>query len=646
MSLEELMQVDITGSTLTPEKLSKVPSAVTVFTYQQIQQMGLDNLDELVNLVPGFQSYRVTRSPIGYPISSRGRRVSNASAEILILVDGQRKNDPRTSGTAIVTPKLPLMNIERVEFIRGPGAAIYGSNAMLGVINIITRSDVNEVSVGLGSFNRRQAYFLASQKSGELTADVFMNINTDEGDNYLLPDTFSINPINTDDPRQLFDFSIKLGWQNTQLNIQHNRAMAKNFYEQNAISNGFNRRRVDISSISLKQDFSWQSISSYVHLSYSASNFSTFDQFTPAGALFATSLPASNDPLLVIGKSDGPSESRMLWHNDWQINDRSSLQFGFEWRYLNIPEMIMFNNFDFRDIANGVTPVRYYGALLPTTPIQTKSRRDITGIYAQYQHQLFDDTQLTLGIRYDHFSDIGEEVSPRLGLVQTLNKHHSLKLLYGEAFRAPSENELNLVNNPVTLGNPGLMPETVQSLDLIWLGQWTHTSFSLGLFESRYDNSIIQADAGGGTFQFTNADQKDSGGMEFEISHELSNHWLLRANYTRLNKKSDLSFREADQLMSLMLNYQREKWNANLIGTYHDERITLTGGNSNIPLMLDDYWQLNGKFIYNVTQNLQAFLQAKNLLDENYQTSTTSNKLTQGTANRGREMLAGVVWKF
>ena len=107
-----------------------------------------------MNLVPGFQSYRTSLSPISYQFSSRGRRIGNSGAEILILVDGMRLAEPRTSGGAIVTPKYPLMQVERVEFIRGPGSAVYGSNAMMGVINIVTRTGSNELALDVGSFNR------------------------------------------------------------------------------------------------------------------------------------------------------------------------------------------------------------------------------------------------------------------------------------------------------------------------------------------------------------------------------------------------------------------------------------------------------------------------------------------------------------
>ncbi len=645
MSLEELMQVEITGSTLTPESLNSVPSAVTVFSHEQIKKMGLDSLDELFNLVPGFQSYRSSRSSMSISVSSRGRRVGNASAEILLLIDGQRLNDPRTGGSTLV-PKLPLMQIERIEFIRGPGSAVYGSNAMLGVVNIITRSDASEVGVAAGSYDRAQAYLMASQKSGDFSVDLFAYFDKDNGDDYTLPNTFGSGQLETDDPRELANFNLKLKWKKTRLNIQHNQAQAENFYEQNNISNGFNERKTAISFISLKQDFDWQAVSSFVQVSYTFSRLLTSGQLTSANAAAFLSGGAGSEPVFATADFDHYNETRLQWHNDWKIKDRNSLQFGVELRYIDAPGTIVDSNYDLGDLANGNLPIAYYGGLTSNTSVQAASTRNIVGVYTQYQQQIFENTQMTMGLRYDHFSEIGGEFSPRLGFVQTLTPHHSVKFLYGEAFRAPTENELNLLNNPVLLGNMKLKAETVQTWDLIWLGQWKHTSFSLGYFENNFKNSIIQEDIGGGTSQFKNADQDPSKGFEFEVSHELNKHWLVRGSYTNFTEIPDSSLAEADQFASVMINYQRNMWNANLIATYFDQRTTLVSGNNNMPLALDDYWLVYGKLIYNFTENLQTYVQLKNLLDENYQTPNASQKLTVGTANRGREVLAGVVWAY
>jgi len=643
MSLEELLQVDITSSTLTPEKLKTVPSAVSVFTHDEIKRMGLDVLGELMNLVPGFQSYRSSGSSLETPFSSRGRRIGSTTAEILIMVDGRRFDSPRSSGSSTLGPTYPLKYIEKVEFIRGPGGAVYGSNAMMGVINITTRSNVDEVSVSYGSNDRKQIYLQSSHKYDSMTVDVFGHIESDNGETFNVQDTFSPSRINTDDPRLIADLNFKLKWENTQLNIQHNQFQVEKFYELNTISNGFNSRDGKVSSISLKHDFSWQAVKSSFWLSYNHVSAIVDSQVTEPGELALFSAPSSNDALFVSAILENYTESRVQWLNDWKINEKSSLQFGVELRQINAPESFAKNNFDLGDLANGNFPVRYYGSLVPTTPIQAKSDRNIIGFYTQYQQQLFDSTYLTLGLRYDDFSDIGSQLSPRLGLVQELNKNHSIKLLYGQAFRAPSESELNLLNNPVILGNPDLKPETVRSWDLIWIGQWSDTSFSLGYYENHFDDSIVQVDIGGNTLQYNNMEQDPTKGVELEVSHELNRHWLLRASYMHINEKPDLAFSEAEQAGSVTINYQQTKWNANLIVSYADKR-QMANGNQRISL--DSYWLLSGKLQYNFTSQLGAFIQAKNLLDDEYLTPATGSSLTEGVPNRGRELLTGISWKF
>ncbi len=649
LSLEELLQIEVTGSTLTEQNIKTVPSAVTVFTHEHIKRMGLDSLDELMNMVPGFQSYRSSPSSLNYPFSSRGRRISPTSSEILVLVDGQRLADPALGGAATTLPKYPLINIKRVEFIRGPGAAVYGSNAMMGVINIITRSDINEATISAGTNNRRKLSLLTSHIAGDVKIEFFGHIDDDDGENYQVQDTF--NPvipsrINTNDPRQSADFNLKFKWQHTQINLQHNQIKAENFYELDKISNGVNARDAQMSSISLKHDFNWQSISSWLWLGYSSSDLSTAAQLTAPGALTAISNPSSNDVLFFIADFKNVTETRLQWHNDWNINTASSLQFGFEQRYIKNPAGIAYNNFDVGDLANGNFPIRYYGTLLPTTTIRLESSRNITGLYAQYQLRLFEFTEITLGLRYDDFSDIDSQLSPRVTVVQTLNNHHSLKILYGEAFRAPSELELNTTNNPVIQGNPDLKPETVQSWDLIWVGQWSNTGFSLGYFENHFKDSIIEIATSNVSRKFENAKQDPIAGIEFELSYELNVHWLLRTSYTRFTKKPDFSFREAKQLASVMVNYQYSKWNANLITTWHDNREMSTGGNINNRITLDAYWQVFGKLSYNFNQKWQSFLQVKNLLDRDYLTPTTSSDLTEGVPNRGQEIQIGVTWQF
>jgi len=645
LSLEDLLKVKITGSTLTPKELKTVPSAVTVFTHKEIKNMGLDTLDELMNLVPGFQSYRSSQSSVHYPFSARGRRIGGAGSEILVLVDGMRMGEARNSGSAIVTPKYPLMQIERVEFIRGPGSAVYGSNAMMGVINIISRSGVDEISIRYGSLNRRGAHLLTSKHYGDVKLDLLAYAEADEGEDYLVADTFSSRQIYTNDPREHAGFNIKAQWKTARLNLQHNQFKGENFYELEGISNDFNQRMGSFTGISLKQDFDWQALTSYVWLSHALSAFTTTPQLTAPGELAAISSPSSDDALFIKVDLDDNTETRLLWHNNFKIDSASSLQFGFELRHISVPLIVGKNNFDVGDLASGSSTIRYYGSLEATTPVQGKSSRDIVGIYGQYQQRILEKTHLTLGGRLDHFSNVGSQLSPRFALVHEVNDHHSFKLLYGEAFRAPAESELNLLNNPVILGNPNLNPETIQSSELIWVGQWRDTGVSLGYFESRFKDAIVQVNSGN-TRIFENSDQEPSKGFELELSHQLAENWLLRSAFTNMVETPELSFSESDQLASLMINYKYSNWNANLNASYHGAQETAATSSDGKRITLDDYWMLFAKLQTTFNSDWQAFVQVKNILDKQYVTPSASIDISGGVPNRGREILTGVSWRF
>lgn len=641
LSLDELFQVEITGSTLTPESLKTVPSAVSLFSHEEIERLGLDSLDELMNLVPGFQSYRSSTSSQHRLMSARGRRIGVASSEVLVMVDGQRIEEPRNSGSVAFLGMIPLSQIERVEFIRGPGAAIYGSNAMMGVVNIITRSDVNELSVGIGGLGRREISALLSQEIGDVKVDFFARLDRDDGANYSAENTFGTGRVNTTDPREHFNANARIRWRDTDINIQHYHFNVEDFYELNRISNGFNEQDGRLSSLSLKQSFSWQSMDSWIRMSYADTRVDISAQLGAAGVLSGASVPDSDDAWFVIADFTNYSETRAQWHNSWEIDAQSSLQFGVELRHIDAPTTIAQNNFDLGDFARGNFPVRYYGSLKATTPVQMKSKRDITGLYAQYQRDLRDTTHLTLGLRYDDFSSIGSQLSPRVGVVHEVDKHNSVKLLYGEAFRAPAENELNLANNPIVTGNPSLKPESTQSLDLVWVGQWKYSGFSFGYFESHFKDAFVLTTLGTGLQQFQNAKQDLVKGFEFELSQELSTNWLLRGTFTKITERPDFSYRESDNLASLIVNYNSGKWNANVSAVRVGTRKMPTGGSEFNRIRLDGYWYVAGKVSYEITETAQLFLKAKNLFDERYLTPTTAANLNEGVPNRGREIMLG-----
>ena len=137
LQIEDLMNVDVTSAAKKEQKLSQVPAAIFVITQEDIRRSGATNLPDLLRMVPGLDVAQI--NPSTWAISARGFN-GQYSSTLLVLIDGRTVYTPIFSGVFWDAQDVPLDSIERIEIIRGPGAAIWGANAVNGVINIITKS--------------------------------------------------------------------------------------------------------------------------------------------------------------------------------------------------------------------------------------------------------------------------------------------------------------------------------------------------------------------------------------------------------------------------------------------------------------------------------------------------------------------------
>ena len=137
MGLEELMKVQVTTESKEAQDLSKVPAAVYVITADQIRRSGATSIPELLRVVPGVQVQQISPSQWSVGIRGMGDRFSN---KLLVLVDGRTVYSPSFSGVYWDAQDIDVSLIERIEVIRGPGGTLWGTNAVNGIINIITKS--------------------------------------------------------------------------------------------------------------------------------------------------------------------------------------------------------------------------------------------------------------------------------------------------------------------------------------------------------------------------------------------------------------------------------------------------------------------------------------------------------------------------
>ena len=158
LSLEELIEVEITVATRSPKSVRKAPAIASVITQDHIRNMGARNLNDVLTMEPGIG---VSINEFGvFMYEVRGIR-TQLSEKILVMIDGHSLNKSFTgSAFQSIIDEFPVENIKQVEIIRGPGSALFGANAFVAVINIITRdaADIDglELKASGGSFDTRK----------------------------------------------------------------------------------------------------------------------------------------------------------------------------------------------------------------------------------------------------------------------------------------------------------------------------------------------------------------------------------------------------------------------------------------------------------------------------------------------------------
>ncbi len=145
LSLEELAEVEITSVSKAPEPLSEATAAIYVITAEEIRRSGAASLPEALRLAPNLEVARV--DAVSYAITARGFNSRETSNKLLVMIDGRSIYTGLYAGVPWDTHDLALGEIERIEVVSGPGGALYGANAVNGVINIITRRAQDSLGV-------------------------------------------------------------------------------------------------------------------------------------------------------------------------------------------------------------------------------------------------------------------------------------------------------------------------------------------------------------------------------------------------------------------------------------------------------------------------------------------------------------------
>ena len=173
-TLEDLMSIEVTTVSKKDQKLSGAPAAIYVITQEDIRRSGMTSLPDLLRMVPGLQVGQIQGGV--WAISARGFNDLFAN-KLLVLLDGRSVYTPLFSGVYWDVQDTLLEDLERIEVIRGPGATLWGANAVNGVVNVITRSA--EDSQGLlliGGGGTEERGFAGVRYGGQLTENAYYRV--------------------------------------------------------------------------------------------------------------------------------------------------------------------------------------------------------------------------------------------------------------------------------------------------------------------------------------------------------------------------------------------------------------------------------------------------------------------------------------
>lgn len=545
-------------ATGTKKNIDKAPAIASVVTAEYIAKRGARNLAEALAMVPGLNVSRSSQA-MAPKFNFRGI-TSTFSPQTLLMINGVPTTSVVRGDNHTPWGEFPIHAIARIEVIRGPGSALYGADAFAGVINVITKtaSDIqsNEFGMGVGSFKTGHGWgnYGFEKQDFSISANVevvssqgqseIIQIDAQTALDQLAAERFSLPPasqapgtVNTG--FDAIDVHLNIAYKS--LNIDSSFIDRKNVGTGQGIAEALDpngaigsNKFIVSASYSLPSLFDTLSITTQVQYYRSSQEIDRELHIFPAGSFFGAF------PDGVIGSPQW-KEDRLQANVSGEYTgiNGHTVSFGLGYVDTDLFEVTESQNFfsDLRPRPEGLVDVSDTSdAFIP------EASRSNRFIFVQDVLRLAPDWELTAGLRFDDYSDVGSTVNPRLALVWSQSLNNTFKLLYGRAFRAPAFAELLVVNNPVALGNTNLKPETINTVELGYTSRVTDDHvYSVNAFYYEIDDFItFVADTNSPTSTAQNLGLRKGYGIEAEANWTLPYDVSVDLNYSYVKARDEL----------------------------------------------------------------------------------------------------------
>jgi iron complex outermembrane receptor protein len=509
MSLDELMNVEVTSVAKRESTVGQSPAAIFVVSQEDIRRSGATSIPEALRSVPGLEVAQTNSN--NWAISARGFNSTGAN-KLLVLIDGRSVYDPLTGGVNWDVQNTVMQDLDRIEVIRGPAGALWGENAVNGVINIITRSAKDTQGLLITAIGGTEDRAFGDVRYGwKICDDAYARVYVKhfERDQTLLP-----SGAGGGDAWQMSQAGFRVDWQPSTDNRYTFHGDIYEGYENN---------------------------------------------HTPFGApgTFVTS-----DANLAGGNVVG------LWEHDLGGGSDLKLQMYYDRTHRTLPDSPIesfkydIDTFDV-DFQHHVhldeaqefiwgLGYRAYSDQVRNTSILTLEPNhraiQIISLFAQYEFQIIKDRlRLTLGSKFEHNDFIGFEVQPNARLLLNIDPHQTAWAAVSRAVRAPTriEEDLHVIQFPIPGapplnldGNRGVTSETVLAYEVGYrVEPADRISLDVATFYNVYKH-LLSVDNPNPATPFNFLENNDfhgtTYGIEVGATFKAADWWTIRAAYTYL----------------------------------------------------------------------------------------------------------------
>lgn len=596
----------IVTATRQEQRANESIASVSVIERDEIIQAGVNTLGELLSKGPGVEFSRQ-----GSPGSAETVFIRGANGgHTLVLIDGVRIGSASLGTTALEA--IPLEQVQRIEVLRGPGSALYGSDAIGGVINVITMNAKSSNapaiagSVGVGTQKTFATHVSTSHKFEATSLTLNAGVTGSAGINSLLTTT---NPgYNADKDGHKS--------QNFGLNFVHR--LDKNFQVGGGLLNSKTKSNYD----AYQTDVGWNRVNGNLNYLRTHEVFAAnaYAKFSPTEKWDATLRVANSVD------SDEQTSSSVGSPND---------------RYKTSQNQYTFQNDLSMPVGKGLLLVERLEQKLDSNNIYSIYDRTVDSYAAGWNGKL-GRSSLQLNLRQDHNSQYGEKASQFFGYGYQISTAWSLATSYGTAFKAPTFNDLYFPVTPfVGGGNPNLKPEEAVNREVNLRfnygnikGHWTH-------FDNRIKNLIQWADDGTGAWFPANIASASIKGEEIGVAVQV-NAWRFRADLTFQDPKDDQT---NTRLMSRAKRYGTFVSNYSTTDYKLGAELRLVGSrfyDPSTPTLMGGYSLFNLFGEYTLNKDLKAFARLDNVFNRSYELAHVSSAPIAVYGVPGRTAFVGV----